>query len=126
MLDLWTVLAARWMGIDLPTAERVMTMTRPSCPLPDLEQPEVWSDENGNYWGIGHISPELFVTLCRAHDDKCGVDSREEGVDDGGLDPANIRHAWFRPTRPDDPECEDETRCAETHLQARPYTEWRR
>lgn len=84
---------------------------------------KAWSDEDGNYWAEGHIAPEQFVELCREHDRECGIDSTEEGVDDGGLNPAHITHSWWRQC-PDDDEVMH--RSSPNHAGAAPFTEWRR
>jgi hypothetical protein len=88
-----------------------------------MGDPFVFSDEDGDYWGAGHIEPSRFVELCRAHDEECGIDSKEEGVDNGGLDPAYILHSYFY-QHPEDEE--RMIRCEPEDTGAEPWTEWRR
>jgi hypothetical protein len=83
----------------------------------------VWSDENGNYFGEGHIPPAEFKVVCLKYDvEVCGVDPIDEGCAD--MDPDKVRHEWWFQPDPDDDE--RMRRCDADHPGALPFTAWRR
>lgn len=92
--------------------------------MPTTEKkPLVWSDEDGDYFGEGHIVPEEFRAACVECDKEYGYEeSDEEGC--GEMDPARITYGWwYQP----DPENEERMlRCEPDHPGAEPFTAWRR
>lgn len=89
--------------------------------------PLVWSGEDGDYSGEGHIDPAAFKAAAHAHDMEClgedhdcewGECSAEMVLDD-------VSHEWWYPIDPTN----DETAyrpCDPDHPDAKPWTIWRR
>lgn len=97
----------------------------PNCGsmMPTEMKYNVWSDEDGDYFGEGHIPPEEFRAACVEVDKEYGYQPEdEEGC--GEMDPAQITHEWWYQPDPDNDELMK--RCAADHPGAFPFTAWRR
>jgi hypothetical protein len=90
-------------------------------------KPQVWSDENGDYFAQGHVDPETFKTAAHAHDVYClGADHVcEDGECSAEMEPDEVEHGWWYPVDPTNEEAGYHT-CTEDHPGAEPFTAWTR
>lgn len=98
---------------------------------------EVWNDEDGNYFGEGHIPGARFKEMCRAYDMKTlGEDHDPDYEGCGDMEPGEVEHIWN-----DDTASEEDERWHIQHSpsllprlahlfgvkhRVRPYTRWYR
>jgi hypothetical protein len=86
--------------------------------------PPVWTDEDGNYYGWGHPTPEEFRERCKALDlIMFGEADDDDGCGEMELD--EVEHLWMRPD-PEAAEDDDESYkwCEESDAGAIAVTRW--
>jgi hypothetical protein len=89
------------------------------------ERVVVWNDEDGNYYGHGHIEPEAFRDACLRLDRECGLDEEEIAEFYAGqIEPEAVQHSWFRLKYPGTDNDEAYERCGPDDPGAEPWTEW--
>jgi hypothetical protein len=85
----------------------------------------VWGNEDGDYFGEGHIEPEAFKAAAHAYDVEClGEDHDCEWDCSATMELDDVSHEWWYQPDPDNDELM--RRCEPDHPGAEPFTAWRR